>query len=130
MITQASMYWLKPLVLTLALAVMAHANCAVSCVHPHDGKAPPENNSQSPEGCHHSKPLDKSDSNESGSSTCSHSQLSGDRPAITAQDFRPLPAALPAVVVTVSSDVGTVPGIFEAGPKSHASAPPITFLRI
>ena len=132
MMLRDSMYWLKPLVLILGLAVAAHATCAVSCVHSHSGMVPPsETASQPSQDCHRSETPDKSDRHKSGTSTCSHSQISGDRPTITAKDFKPLPVALPADIVTFSAEVGSVTGIYEFySLKSYASAPPITVLRI
>jgi hypothetical protein len=130
MMSKGSMYWLKPFALLLALAVMAHANCAVSCVHTHTGKVlPPESQAQSPENCHQSKAPDKSDKNEGGS-TCAHSQLSsGDRPTLTGQDSKPLPVL--AAHVVFSLEVSNPPVVAEAYTlESYASAPPLSVLRI
>ncbi len=126
------MYWLKPFVLLLAVVVMAHATCTVSCVLPHNGKAPPQSNSQAPGNCHHSKAPDPTDHKESeNSSTCSLPQISGDRPTTTAQDFKPLPAALPAFVVTFSAELGGMVGLHEVyGFQFHVSAPGTNVLRI
>jgi hypothetical protein len=125
------MYWLKALALILVVAVFAHANCAVSCVHPHSGKAPaPESDSQSPENCHHSKAPDKSEKNESAS-TCSHTQISGDRPPITAKSFKPIPTITVAEVLLFSSGLGRISVVAEFyGPNSYASTPLITVLRV
>jgi hypothetical protein len=131
MMTKALMYWLKPLVLILAVVVMAHANCAVSCVHPHSGKVPvPESTPQSPENCHHSKTPVKSDEDKSGSA-CSHAQISGDRPQITAQQFKPIAAVVTAEVVPFVSEIARISALTELfGPSAYGSAPPITVLRI
>jgi hypothetical protein len=124
------MYWLKPLVLQLIIAVLAQANCAVSCVHPENGQVPPtETTSRSPENCHQSPGTTKPEktNDETG---CSHAHISTDRPT-TAKFFEPVPAVLPAGAPGFSSEAGDSFVVVDFySPSSHASASPRTVLRI
>jgi len=123
------MHWLKPLAFILAFAVLAHANCAVSCTHSHPSPAE-QSNSQASENCHQSNIPVQSDDHESGSA-CSHSQLSGQQPPITAASFKPLDAVLVGEFVPVHSELDNVPVFAELyGPNRNPSAPPPSVLRI
>ena len=126
-----SVYWVKAFALILVLAVFAHANCAVSCVHPHNGKVPaPDSAPQSPENCHQSKAPAKSHENEDGAA-CAHSQVSGDRPPISGQYFKPIPAVMAGPILSLSSKLARIPVVVEFySPNSYASAPLIAILRI
>jgi hypothetical protein len=125
------MYWLKPLALIVALAVMVHANCAVSCLHPHSGEQPlPASDQESAQDCHHGNPPDRSEGNESGDA-CSHSLISGNAPPMTAKIFKPVPLVLVAEVLTFTAEAGNISFVAEFRDfNSVSSAPPITVLRI
>lgn len=129
--TRTSMYWLRPLALIVALAVMVHANCAVSCLHPHSGGQPlPASDQQSTKDCHHNDTPGPSEGNESGDA-CSHSLISGNAPPVTAKIFKPAPVVLGAEVLTFPSEVGNISFVAEFnGFNSVRSAPQITALRI
>ena len=129
--TRTSMYWLKPLALIVALAVVVHANCGVSCLHPHSGEQPlPASDQQSAKDCHHNDAPGRSEGNESGDS-CSHSLVSGNAPSVTAKIFKPAPVALVAEVLTFPSEAGNTSFVAEFnGFNSFSSAPQITALRI
>jgi hypothetical protein len=125
MMRQALMYFLKPLVLVLVLALGAQANCAVSCVHSHSEKAP-----HSAQNCHDAETPGKSESDhESGA--CSHSQISSDRPQRAAQEVQPIAAVLAFEAAPFVSEIDGIAVQSEIfGLRVPASAPPITVLRI
>ena len=130
--TGPQMVSLKALVLVLALAVMVHGNCAVSCLHPLDTakEQPSESNPQSAENCHQSH-APKGAPHDEDSGACSHPQVSGDRSTITAQDFKPMPA-VDAEFLLLPPEAGHL-SLFVAeiyDPSSYASSPPVTILRI
>ena len=129
--TRTSMYWLKPFALIVALAVVVHANCAVSCLHPHPSEKPlPASDQQPAKDCHHGNTPDRSQGNENGDA-CSHSLISGNAPPITAKVFKPTPVVLVAEVLTFPSEVGNTSFVAEFnGFNSFSSAPQITALRI
>jgi hypothetical protein len=128
--TGAHMFSLKPLVLVLALVVIVHGNCAVSCLHSDTAnERTSESNPQSAENCHQSHAPKSSQHDEDGGA-CSHSQVSGDRSTITAQDFKPMPATDDALVL-LAPEAGRISFVAEIyDPNSYASSPPITVLRI
>src|SRR5262245_2954354 len=123
------MHWLKPLALIVALAVVVHANCAVSCLHPLEQPLPAGDH-QSSKDCHHSNTPDKSEGDGTGDA-CSHSLISGSTSSPATKICKPALLVLAAEDVTLPLEPLRVSFVTEFnGFNSFSFAPPITVLRI